>query len=113
MAAPAVETARDRIRAQVRREQELADAVLAAETRLHTAIAKADTLLAAQQRVIDERRNEVADALIAYVDEAGVGLDRAAIILGRPKQELARTLKLRRKPAERAQHAAPPHLSAS
>jgi hypothetical protein len=52
--------------------------------------------MAAQQRVIDQRRDDVADALIAYVDEAGVGLDRAAIILGRSKQELARILKQRR-----------------
>jgi hypothetical protein len=96
MVAPPTEAARDRLRAQVRREQELADGVLAAEARLHNAIAKADALLAAQQRVIDERRNDVADALIAYVDEAGVGLDRAAIILGRPKQDLARILKRRR-----------------
>jgi hypothetical protein len=96
MVAPPIDTARDRLRAQIRREQELADAVLAAEARLHSAIAKADALLAAQQRVIDERRDCVADALIAYVDEAGVGLDRAAIILGRPKQELARILKSRR-----------------
>jgi hypothetical protein len=97
MVAPPVDTARDRLRAQIRREQELADAVLAAEARLRNAIAKADALLAAQQLAIDERRDRVADALIAYVDEAGVGLDRAAIILGRPKQELARILKCRRR----------------
>jgi hypothetical protein len=66
MVAPPTEAARDRLRAQVRREQELADGVLAAEARLHNAIAKADALLAAQQRVIDERRDRVADALIAY-----------------------------------------------
>lgn len=96
MAAPLTQAARDRLRAQVRREQELAARVLAAESRLASAHAKRDTVLAAQDKVIAARRDDVADALIAYVDDAGVGLERAAIILGRSRGELARNIRERR-----------------
>ena len=93
MAAPLARAARDRLKAQVQRERELAEAVLAAETRLGEAIAKSDAIVAAQQRVIAGRRAEVAQALSQYVNEAGLGLDRAAIILGRTKADLARSIR--------------------
>src|SRR3954470_17795927 len=96
MTAPLTQAARDRLRAQVRREQELAAKVLAAESRLTDGIAKRDALLAAQEKVIARKRDDVADALIAYVDDAGVGLERAAIILGRSRSELARIVRERR-----------------
>lgn len=96
MAAPLTQAARDRLRAQVRREQDLAARVLAAEGRLADAIAKRDAVLAARENVIAGKRDEVADALIAYVDDAGVGLERAALILGRSRSELARTVRERR-----------------
>ncbi len=96
MAAPLTQAARDRLRTQVRREQELAARVLAAEARLSDAHAKRDAALAAQDRIIATRRDDVADALIAYVDDAGVGLERAAIILGRSRTELTRIVRERR-----------------
>lgn len=96
MAAPLTQAARDRLRAQVRREQELAARVLAAEAQVADAVAKRDALLAAQDKVIAGKRDGVADALIAYVEDAGVGLERAAIILGRSRSELARIVRERR-----------------
>lgn len=96
MALPLTQAARDRLRAQVRREQDLAARVLATEARLADAVAKRDQLLAAQEKVIAAKRDDVADALITYVDDAGVGLERAAIILGRSRSELARIVRERR-----------------
>lgn len=96
MAAPLTQAARDRLRAQVRREQELAARVLAAEERLADAIAKRDAVLIAQEKVIEGKRGDVADALIAYVENAGVGVERAAIILGRSRGELSRIIRSRR-----------------
>lgn len=103
MAALLTQAARDRLRAQVRREQELAARVLAAESRLGDAFAKRDAVLAAQDKVIAARRDDVADALIAYVEDAGVGLERAAIILGRSRSELARIVRERRLAVKAAQ----------
>jgi hypothetical protein len=96
MSVPLSQAARDRLRAQVRRERELAARVLAAEGRLADAIARRDAVLAAQDGIIAARRDDVADALISYVDEAGVGVERAAIILGRSRGELSRTVRERR-----------------
>jgi hypothetical protein len=96
MAAPLTQSARDRLRAQVRREQDLAARVLGAEARLAAEIHKRDAMMSAHDRVLAERRDDVADALITYIDHAGVGLERAAIILGRSKAELARTVRERR-----------------
>lgn len=102
MAAPLTQGARDRLREQVRRERELATRVLAAEARLSDAVAKRDALLVAQDKVIASRRDDVADALIAYVNDAGVSLDRAAIIFGRSRSELARTIRERRMASKNA-----------
>lgn len=96
MATPLTQSARDRLRAQVRREQELAARVQVAEARLAAEIHKRDAILTGHERVISERRDDVADALITYVDEAGVGLERAAIILGRSRSELTRVVRERR-----------------
>lgn len=96
MATPLSQAARDRLRAQVRREQELARRVVSAEARLADAIAKRDAVLATHDKVIAAREDDIADALIAYVDDAGVGLDRAAIIFGRSRSELARLVRKRR-----------------
>lgn len=96
MAAPLTQAARDRLRTQVRREQELAARVLAAESRLADATVRRDAVLAAQDKVIAARRDDVADAVIAYVTDDSVGLGRAAIILGRSRSELARIARERR-----------------
>lgn len=96
MATPLTQSARERLRIQVRREQDLAARVLAAEARLAAEIHKRDAILTAHERVIGARRDEVADALIAYIDESGVGLKRAAIILGRSEAHLARVVRERR-----------------
>ena len=96
MAAPLTQAARDRLREQVRREKELASRVVMAESRLADAIAKRDAVLSAQDEILNRRRDDVADALIAYLNDAGVGLDRAAIIFGRSRSELARIVRERR-----------------
>lgn len=96
MARPLTQAARDRLRDQIRREQDLSARVLAAERRLTDAIAKRDAALGGHETVIASRRDDVADALIAYVDHAGVGVERAAIILGRSRTELARIVRERR-----------------
>ncbi len=96
MPASLTEVARDRLRAQIQRERQLAARVLETEARLSDAIAQRDAVLAADDRMIQACRADVADALIAYVRDAGVGLDRAAIILGRPKAELLRMINERR-----------------
>jgi hypothetical protein len=96
MARSLTQTARDRLREQVRREQELAADVLAAEARLAAQIDKRDAAIAAHDRLVATRRDDVADALISYVDESGVGVERAAIILNRSRNELARIVRERR-----------------
>jgi hypothetical protein len=96
VAAPLTQGARDRLREQVRREKELASRVVMAESRLADAIAKRAAVLSAQDEILDRRRDDVADALIAYLNDAGVGLDRAAIIFGRSRSELARIVRERR-----------------
>lgn len=95
-ARPVSQAARDRLRAQGRREQDLAARVIAAEARLTAEISKRDALVTARDRVVDNRRDGVADALIAYVEEAGMGIERAALILGREKSEVARLVHARR-----------------
>ncbi len=96
MARPLTQAARDRLRAQVRREQELAAGVLASESRLEAETEKRNAAIAAHDRMVAARADDVADALIAYVDESGVGVERAAIILGRSRNELARIVRERR-----------------
>lgn len=96
MPASLTEVARSRLRAQIQRERELAARVGAAEARLSDAIANRDAAMAADDRVITACRNDVADAVIAYVRDAGVGIDRAAIILGRSTPELVRMVDERR-----------------
>jgi hypothetical protein len=96
MARPLTQAARDRLREQVRREQELATDVLAAEARLAAQVDKRGAVIAAQDRLVAGRADDVADALISYVDESGVGVERAAIILNRSRNELARIVRERR-----------------
>jgi hypothetical protein len=87
------ETARDRLRAQVRLEQALVARVLATEARLTAEIEKRNALLRTQDEVIAQRSNELAAALAAYIDEAGVSLDRAAVVFGRSRTDLQRLLR--------------------
>jgi len=103
MAAPLTQAARDRLRAQVRCEQDLAARVLQAEARLTAEHDKRDAALAACEQAIDQRRDELADCLINYLDQAGVGLDRAAVVFGRSRNELARLVRSRRQARRRAE----------
>jgi hypothetical protein len=96
MARPLTQAARDRLREQVRREQDLAAGVLNAEARLAAEIAKRDAAIAAHNSAVAGRADAVADAVIDYLEQAGVGLERAAIVLGRPTPELARMVRERR-----------------
>jgi predicted HTH domain antitoxin len=108
VAAADTDTARDRLRAQVRHEQELATRVLAAEARLTTEIEKRDAVLRTHERLIAQRKDELADALTAYIDEAGVSLERAAIVFGRSRSQLQRILR-ERKIARNAESGFNPH----
>jgi hypothetical protein len=96
MAAQLTRSARDRLRVQVRREQDLAARVLAAEARLSAEILQRDAIPSAHDQVLAERRADVADAVLAYIDGADVGLDGAAIILGRSRSDLRRIVLERR-----------------
>lgn len=112
MRTPFSQAARDRLRAQMRREPELADRVLSAEARLANAIAKRDALVAAQDELVAARRDDVADALIAYLDGAGVTVERAAVIFDRPGNTLARLVRERRRATgANASHAVPADAS--
>lgn len=93
---PIARSARDRVRDQARREQQLAARVLLAEERLEAERRRRADAISALDRAVERRTVDVADALIAYVDSAGLGLARAAIILDRPQAELARLLRQRR-----------------
>ncbi len=95
MSAPLRQDARARLRDQVRREQDLVASVLAADARLAVATRKRDAVVASHDHVIAERRADVADALADYLEQAGVGLDRAAAVLGREKTHLARLIRER------------------
>src|SRR3954453_6767440 len=110
MALPITQAARDRLREQARREQELANRVLQAESRLTVEQGRRDAALAAHERLITRRPDEVADALIDYLEQAGVGLERAAAVFGRSRAELARVVRSRRRsrrqPASRGNGAA-------
>lgn len=88
--------ARARLREQVRREQELAAQVLAADAKLTAADRRRAAVIAAQDEVISNRRAEVADALANYLEQAGVGIARAAAVLDRNPQHLSRLLHERR-----------------
>jgi hypothetical protein len=102
MAQPITQAARDRLREQARREQELANRVLHAESRLTAEQAKRAATLATHDSVISQRADEVADALIDYLEQAGVGLERAAVIFGRSRSELARMVRNRRRARRRS-----------
>jgi hypothetical protein len=80
----------------VRREQDLAAGVLNAEVRLAAEIAKRDAAIAAHNTAVASRADAVADAVIDYLEQAGVGLERAGIVLGHPKPDLARMVRERR-----------------
>ena len=84
---------RERLREQSRREQELAAIVLGADARLTAETSRRDALVAERDRVVASRRDDLAEALVAYLDGAGVGLERAALILDRPKAVLARLVR--------------------
>jgi len=108
VAGAVTDTARDRLRAQVRREQELATRVLGAEARLAADVEKRDAVLRTHERLITQRKNELADALTAYIDEAGVSLERAAIVFGRSRSQLQRMLR-ERKTARNSKPGVNPH----
>jgi hypothetical protein len=96
MPSPQQQSTSNRLRDQVRLERDLAAQVLAAEDRLAAATERADAIIAAQAQIVASHQDKVADALINYVNHAGVGIERAAIILDRPKRELAREIRERR-----------------
>jgi hypothetical protein len=93
---PVSQTARDRLRSQARRERELAARVAAAESRLTVERRRRRDAITDLDRAVARREAEVADALVNYVDADGVGIDRAAIILGRARNAVAKTVRTRR-----------------
>lgn len=95
-ARPLTRDARERLREQTRRERSLAARVLAAESRLAAEAQRREAAMAAHDRAVARRAECVADALIEYIQAAGVGVERAAMILGRSKASVAKTVRERR-----------------
>lgn len=87
---------RDRLRDQAKLERDLAARVIAAADRLDAAAERRDALVEEQDAAVSKRRDDVADALISYLDLAGVGVERAAIILDQPKNEIIALVRRRR-----------------
>jgi hypothetical protein len=88
---------KQRRREQVRREQHLLDAVLAAQGRLDVELGKRDAAMAIYDAAITARRDTLAEAIADYLHDAGVGIARAAAVLDRPEHEIARLLRARRR----------------
>lgn len=97
MARPLTQAARDRLREQARHEQDLAAGVLRAEARLAAEVAKRDAAIKAHDQIVVKRTGDVADTVIDYIEQAGVSVERAAIILDRPSNELTRMVRERRR----------------
>ena len=93
---PVTQIPRDRLRDQIRRERELTDRVVTAQRRLAEAKAKRDATLAACDAKIAALADALADAMIAYIDVAGVRPERAAAVLDLPRSAIARMIRGRR-----------------
>ena len=93
---PVTQVARDRLRDQIRRERELTDRVVAAQRRLADEKAKRDRTLTACDAKIAALADALADAMIAYIDVAGVRQERAAAVLDLPQSTIARMIRGRR-----------------
>ena len=88
--------AKQRLRAQVRREQSLVDAVLAAEGRLAVEIDKRDAAIAIHDTAVAARRRALAEAIATYLTDAGVSIARASAVFDRPAHEITRLLREQR-----------------
>jgi hypothetical protein len=89
-------TVRDRLRDQLRREQALATHVTNAETRLAAEIDKRAAAVQVHDHLVTRRTQELAAALAAYIDQAGVSIDRAAAVFNRPRGDVQRLLRTHR-----------------
>ena len=93
---PVTQRPRDRLRDQIKLEREFADRVLTAHRRLAAENARRDAALAACDTRIRARTDDLADAMIAYIDMAGVRPDRAATVLGLPRTTVLSMIRERR-----------------
>jgi hypothetical protein len=89
-------TVRDRLRDQLRREQALATHVTAAEARLTAEIDKRAAAVQVHDDLVARRTWELAAAIAAYIDQAGVSIDRAAAVFNRPRADVQRLLRMHR-----------------
>ena len=95
-ALPVTQRPRDRLRDQIRLERELTDRVLAAQRRLANEKARREATLAACDTKVRARIDDLADAMIAYVDVAGVRPERAAVVLDLPRSTVSSMIRERR-----------------
>ena len=95
-ALPVTQRPRDRLRDQIRLERELTDRVLAAQRRLATEKARREATLAACDTKVRARIDDLADAMIAYVDVAAVRPERAAVVLDLPRSTVSSMIRERR-----------------
>ena len=93
---PVTQGPRDRLRNEIRRERELADRVLASQRRLADEKTKRDAAIAAHDSKVAARADDLADALLAYVDTARVRPERAAVVLGVPRSTIIGMIRERR-----------------
>jgi hypothetical protein len=93
---PVTQRPRDRLRDQLRLERALTYRVLAAQRRLVAENARRDATLAACESRVRARIDDLADAMIAYIDTAGVRPERAATVLGLPRSRVSSMIRERR-----------------
>jgi predicted XRE-type DNA-binding protein len=93
---PVTQRPRDRLRDQIRLERALTERVLAAQQRLAAENARRDAALTACDMRVRARIDDLADAMIAYIDTAGVRPERAATVLGLPRSTVSSMIRERR-----------------
>jgi hypothetical protein len=93
---PVTQGPRDRLRDEIKRERELTDRVLAAQRRLADEKGRREAVVAASDRRVAARVDDFSDALIVYIDSAGVRPERAATVLALPKSAITSMIRERR-----------------
>lgn len=99
--APMSVTQRDRLRREHQRERELTERVLAAQRQLATAETRRAAVIAGADARVAASAERLADALVAYIDDAGVLPSRAAAVLGLPESAVVGMVRGRRATARR------------
>jgi hypothetical protein len=95
-ALPVTQQPRDRLRHQIKLERVMTDRVLAAQRRLAAEKSNRASTIAACDAKVRARADDLADAMIAYLDRAGVRPERAAVVLGLPTSLVTGIIRERR-----------------